>query len=111
MPLEIGLKSMLISSERSVMLRHAPEKCHRQVPEAGQTSGDRPPAAWSKQALTWSPWTPPAAVARAFFLIWEDLAWTPALAIKPLPTPHTWQTPFVSSLTRPGEFCPRATAQ
>ena len=33
--LEIGLKSMLISSERLGMLRHAPEKCHRQVLEAG----------------------------------------------------------------------------
>ena len=52
-----------------------------------------------------------AAVARAFFLIWEDLAWTPALAIRPLRTPHTSQTPFVSSLTRPREFCPRTTAQ
>ncbi|OWK00581.1 hypothetical protein Celaphus_00019465, partial [Cervus elaphus hippelaphus] len=39
----------------------------------------------------------------------RDLAWTPAVAIKPLPTPHTSQTPFVSSLTRPREFCPRAT--
>ena len=64
---------------------------------------DRRPLSYSKKAghePTRSPWTPPAAVAGVFPLIWEDLAWTPALAIKPLPVPHTPQTPFIASLTR-----------
>ena len=64
----------------------------KQAPGADQTSGDRPPAAWSNQVPSRSPWTPTAAVAHAFYLIWESLAWTLALAIKPFPTPHTSQT-------------------
>ena len=95
-------------NERSGMLRYAPEKCHRR--SSGGWLNFRRPTPCSL-VPTWNPWTPTAAVARSFFLIWEDLAWTPALAIKPLPIPHTSQTPFVSSLTRPREFCPRATAQ
>ena len=68
----------------------------------------------SNQELTQSPWTPITAEP-AFSSLYGSLA----RAIKPFPTPHTSQTPFASQtpphlaslLTRPREFCPRATAQ
>ena len=93
------------------MLRHALEKCHRQS-SGGWLNFRRPTPCSLVQSGTH---TEPLDTNRRCSLRFFPYMGRPGLDASPgyktSPHPSYLQTPFVSLLTRPQEFCPRATAQ
>ena len=108
-PWDIGLifkKVFWKVRARSGMLRHARAcpgmpGCPGREPQTSPGGG--PTTMPSNQEPTRSPW-PPITAEPTFSSLYGSPAW----AIKPFPTPHTWQTSFASQtaftslLTRPG---------